>query len=131
MYQNAFYAYPNMGYVPYGASAFGSAAAGASAASRGGLLARLFGGARGFNFSNFLGTTQRTLGVINQAIPVFYQIKPIWNNAKTMFRVMGALRDDDPVESTTKIVREAVSEGSPSTTPVTPVTIDNQPQFFL
>lgn len=44
-----------------------------------------------FNWGNLLNNTQKTLSIINQAIPVFYQVKPIWNNAKTMFRVMGEM----------------------------------------
>ena len=37
-----------------------------------------------FNFGEILNKTQKTLNVINQAIPIFYQIKPLWNNAKTI-----------------------------------------------
>ena len=47
------------------------------------------------NWSNILNNTQKTLNVINQAIPVYYQVKPIWGNAKTMFRMIGALKDDN------------------------------------
>lgn len=50
---------------------------------------------RNINWSNILNNTQKTLNVINQAIPVYYQIKPIWGNAKTMFRVIGALKTSD------------------------------------
>lgn len=46
-------------------------------------------------FSGILNGTSKTLGVINQAIPVFYQIKPIWNNAKTMFKVVRGLNSHD------------------------------------
>ena len=46
-------------------------------------------------FSSILNGTSKTLGVINQAIPVFYQIKPIWNNARTMFRVIRGLNSND------------------------------------
>ena len=48
-----------------------------------------------FNWSNILNNTQKTLNLINQAIPVHYQVKPIYNNAKTMFRMVNALKDDD------------------------------------
>ena len=48
-----------------------------------------------FNWKNILNNTQKTLNVINQAIPVYYQIKPIYNNAKTMFRMVNALKDND------------------------------------
>ena len=40
-----------------------------------------------FTFSGLLNGASKTLGVINQAIPIFYQVKPIINNAKTMYRV--------------------------------------------
>ena len=49
-------------------------------------------------FSGILNGASKTLGVINQAIPVFYQIKPIWNNARTMFKVVKGLNKDDTRE---------------------------------
>ena len=49
---------------------------------------------RKINWSNLLNNTQKTLNVINQAIPVYYQIKPIWGNAKTMFRMVNALKEE-------------------------------------
>ncbi len=52
-------------------------------------------GFRSINWSNLLNNTQKTLNVINQAIPVYYQVKPIWSNAKTMFRMVSALKDDN------------------------------------
>lgn len=48
-----------------------------------------------FSFSGFLNGASKTLNVVNQAIPVFYQVKPIFNNARTMFRIMGAVKDDN------------------------------------
>ena len=50
-------------------------------------------------FSGILNGASKTLGVINQAIPVFYQVKPIWNNARTMFRVVKGLNSNDNVQS--------------------------------
>ena len=49
----------------------------------------------GFSFTGLLNGASKTLNVINQAIPVFYQIKPIWNNAKTMFRVAKAMSSSE------------------------------------
>ena len=40
------------------------------------------------SFRDILNGASKTLGVINQAIPVFYQVRPIVNNAKTMFKVV-------------------------------------------
>ena len=59
---------------------------------------------RGINWSTILNNTQRTLGIINQAIPVVKQMSPIVNNAKTMFRVMNEFkRIDAPKSATNKI----------------------------
>src|SRR5574344_429411 len=72
-------------YNPY---MFGSYQTASKLGSSGIGLKGLF---RGFNFNNFLTSTGKTLNVINQAIPIFYQIKPIFNNAKTMLRVAKAM----------------------------------------
>lgn len=46
------------------------------------------------NFGTILTNTQKTLNVVNQAIPIVYQIKPMVNNAKTMFKIVGAVKSD-------------------------------------
>lgn len=51
--------------------------------------------AKSFSWTGLLNGASKTLGVINQAIPVVYQVKPIWNNAKTMFRVVKELNKND------------------------------------
>ena len=63
------------------------------------------------NWSNLLNNTQKTLNVINQAIPVYYQIKPIWGNAKTMLRMVNALKDDKDVSS--KEVKKNTNSNEP------------------
>ena len=50
---------------------------------------------RGINWNNILNNTQRTLGIINQAIPIVYQIKPLFSNARTLFRVASVLNSND------------------------------------
>ena len=85
-----------------GASGFGNAASNL-ASNMGGSG---FGGLKGllgkFSFSGFLNGASKTLNVVNQAIPIFYQVKPMFNNARTMFRIMGAVRDDEPKASASK-----------------------------
>ena len=56
-----------------------------------GFFSNLF---KNFSLSNFLNGTSKTLNVINQAIPIYYQVKPIFSNAKTMFKVMNAVKSD-------------------------------------
>ena len=43
------------------------------------------------NWAGLLTNTQKTLNIVNQAIPIVYQVKPLVNNAKTMFRVASEL----------------------------------------
>ena len=54
---------------------------------------------RSINWNNILNNTQRTLGIINQAIPIVYQVRPLISNARTLFRVASALNDNDEEES--------------------------------
>ncbi len=79
-----------------------------------------------FNWSEFLSNTQKTLNVVNQAIPIFYQIKPIWNNAKTMFRIMGAIKEDDIEEN-----KHTSSANDDTFTVANNTNTSNKPQFFL
>ncbi len=51
------------------------------------------------NWTNILNNTQKTLNVINQAIPVYYQVKPIIGNAKTMFRMINSLKEETKEET--------------------------------
>ena len=90
-----------------------------------------------FSFTGFLNGASKTLNIINQAIPVFYQIKPIINNAKTMFRVMNAVKEDKPKN---KISTQRILPNNKTTIPSTN-SIDNNkikndfkeenPTFFI
>lgn len=107
----------------------------------GGLFSK--GLLKGASWSSFLTTAGKTLNVINQAIPVFYQVRPIIHNAKTMFRVLGAVKTSDKKQNnSTSIQTESTmnrsqvnsSESKSINTPVqekTPIKEDNGPTFFL
>ncbi len=50
----------------------------------------------------------KTLGLINQAIPVYNQMKPILNNAKTMFRIVDELKAEPvSIRTETKSMQES------------------------
>ncbi len=60
---------------------------------------------KAIDWKALLDSTQKTLGVINQAIPIVYQIKPIVNNAKTLFKIAGAVNEPPQnIEEETKEV---------------------------
>ena len=50
---------------------------------------------RGINFGSILNGTQKTLNIVNQAIPLVKQVTPVMRNAKTMFRVMNEFKKID------------------------------------
>lgn len=105
----------------------GSLFRGAGLGSNAGLGA--VGGAAaktGFTFSGFLNGASKTLGVINQAIPVFYQVKPIWNNAKTMLRVMKEVNKPEVRSSQTTSVNKDTNSSNTNN-----ASSDNGPKFFV
>ncbi len=78
-----------------------------------------------FNFSKFLDGTQKTLSVINQAIPLIYQMKPLYENAKTAFKVINIIKSD---EEQNKKVNKTVNNDKKTIKKVEPV---NSPTYFL
>ena len=141
----------NSPFVPPGMSGFGAmgnlgpaSMMGAAGAKRGlgGLLGSLFGrgaatsaaaGAvkQGLNWGSILGNTQKTLGIVNQAIPIFYQVGPIFNNAKTMFKIADAMRTPDTpavesIQTTEEVIKEEVKHQYNASNQN-----DNRPIFFL
>lgn len=52
-----------------------------------GLLSSGLSFLRRINWSSFLSNTQKTLGVVNQAIPLYYQTKPIFQNLKSLSKI--------------------------------------------
>lgn len=66
---------------------------------RPGLFSRATAAFKGMNFGGLLDGAGKTLGVINQAIPIVYQVKPIINNARTMFKIADELRSPTQVSN--------------------------------
>ncbi len=86
---------------------------------RPGLFSRGLAFTRNINWGGLLDGTQKTLGVINQAIPIVYQVKPILNNAKTMFRIANEMQS--PSNNQTSSIQNNI------TTPST----NNRPIFYM
>lgn len=84
------------------------------------------------NWSSLLNNTQKTLNIINQAIPAFYQIKPLWNNTKTVFKIMGALKEDDKKTNTYNTYNSHKARQLPKDQKQnTILPQNNNPSFFL
>lgn len=72
---------------------------------------------KSISWGSFLDGTSKTLGVINQAIPLVYQVKPLVNNAKTLFKISNIMNsdsssavEDKPIQNEKK---ETMSNNSP------------------
>ena len=82
------------------------------------LFSKGLSAAKGINWGGLLDGTQKTLGIINQAIPIVYQVKPILTNAKTMFKIADVMKQTD---NNLNIVQ----------TPANNATIENRPIFYI
>lgn len=61
------------------------------------LFSRLGNGLGAFktiNWTNIINNTSKTLGVINQAIPIVKQTGPMLHNMRSMLRVASVFRDE-------------------------------------
>lgn len=80
------------------------------------LLARGLSFVKNVKWGSLLDGAGKTLGVINQAIPVVYQIKPIVSNAKTLFKIANVINsptDTSTTSSKTTIPIKTTSNNSP------------------
>lgn len=98
-----------------------------SAPARQGLFSNLTSGLRGINWSNILNNTQRTLNIINQAIPAVKQISPMVRNARTMFRVMNEFNRTDTPSPTTMDTETVNIDANPQPE----LKVEEGPTFFL
>ena len=96
-------------------------------------------GAAKLSFSSILSGAGKTLGVINQAIPVFYQVKPLFKNAKTILRVFKEMNSNDVNSSTTlktseiddKNIISDVDKNIEIEEKINTEKEDNSPTFFI
>lgn len=84
-----------------------------------------------FNFSELLNKTQRTLNIVNQALPIFYQIKPLWNNTKTILKIANII-NEKPKEIRKQTVNQNNKKNEiENNTKQTTKKQYNEPVFFL
>ncbi len=71
---------------------------------------------KNIKWGTLLDGTSKTLGVINQAIPIIYQVKPIIGNMKTISKIVTNLSDNQD--------NEKVVDNKPTTN-------ENKPIFYI
>ena len=65
-----------------------------------GKLGVLNNGIKGINWGGLLNNTSKTLGVINQAIPIVKQAGPILNNMRSMVKLATAFKNEKKNKNT-------------------------------
>lgn len=133
--------YGNNYFVPYGMNysmPLGMGLRGTTIVPKTGLLGRLggiSGAVRGINWGGLLNNASRTLGVINQAIPVIKQAGPMINNMKSMMRLATAFKNETSpknksinkdIEKSTEIITNYKNEEKKEID-----NTDNVPNFFI
>ena len=76
-----------------GVGSFGNNIGGIGSVARTIARGGFFKSLANIKWGTILNNTQKTLNVINQAIPVYYQIKPICSNLKSFGKIMSAFND--------------------------------------
>lgn len=85
---------------------------------------------KGINWASILTNTQKTLNIVNQAIPLVYQVKPIINNARTMFKVASAFSSSNN-NSSNKVSSNTNSYNSQDENIQSYNYDENGPSFFI
>lgn len=82
-----------------------------SGAGRGvGLFGKLgnnFSLFRSINWSGLINGASKTLGVVNQAIPLVRQVGPVMNNMRSMLKVASVFKDEtdkNPIRNSNKVI---------------------------
>ena len=111
--------------------------------SRGiGLFGRLgnsLNAIKSINWSGIINNTSKTLGIINQSIPIVKQVGPMMHNMKSMLKIASIFKDetDLPKHShtitpyTPKSTHQTNNTTEKATTPFTSQIDDYSPTFFI
>ena len=94
-----------------------------------GTLGRLASSTRGLSLGSIISGTQKTLNIINQAIPIIKEASPMMRNAKTMFKIANEFKkvDTPNVQPTENISNIAEQTENNSQTTIS----ESGPTFFL
>lgn len=58
------------------------------------IFSKLGNTIKNIKWSEIINNTSKTLGIINQTIPVVKQVKPIMNNMKSMIKIASLFKDE-------------------------------------
>ena len=59
-----------------------------------GRIGNIFQGIKSFNWTGLINNTSKTLGIINQSIPIVRQVGPMMGNMRSMIKLASAFKDE-------------------------------------
>lgn len=90
------------------------------------------------NWSSLLSNAQKTLGVVNQAIPLYYQVKPVFKNLRALGKIGKEFTkiSGDNNQNSEKVKQEATINNPNNAETLTGNITDNEndyptPTFYL
>lgn len=90
------------------------------------------------NWSSLLSNAQKTLGVVNQAIPLYYQVKPVFKNLRALGKISKEFTkiSGDNNQNSEKVKQEATINNPNNAETLTSNITDNEndyptPTFYL
>ena len=91
---------------------------------------------RGINWSGIINNTSKTLGVINQAIPVVKQVGPMMNNVRSMLKIASVFKDETDLKVPKKGISHYAKNSSYSSSDIHHDSVssnldDYSPTFFV
>ena len=90
-----------------------------------GRLGNSLNAIKSINWSGIINNTSKTLGIINQSIPIVKQVGPMMNNMKSMLRIASIFKDETDIP----YHQHTTSHTSKSTNPSTN-TLKREPTFI-
>lgn len=97
MFNNPYYIpniYPNITPTMFGRNIGVSALRNLGPRTGLGLFTRIRNGIKAINWTGMIDNTSKTLGIINQTIPVVKQVGPMMNNVKSMLKIASVFKDE-------------------------------------
>ena len=106
-----------------------------------GLLSRLgstLSGIKSINWSGLINNTSKTLGIINQTIPMVRQVGPMVNNMRSMFKVASLFKEESTpsininrTTNTNAINKTTTTSQQPTTSTNKKEEYSDSPTFFI
>lgn len=76
--------------------------------------------AKTFSWSGLFNGIQKTVGTVNQIIPLYQNVKPIISNSKTLFKVMKTLNSNGPINKQENTINTSQTTTNHDTIEITP-----------